>query len=362
MAKRKTLDEHESFRAALRMIAPGTQIREAISAILQSRTGALLCFGPSTRLSRLSEGGVKLNAEMTSQLLYELSKMDGAIMVNEAGTRISYANRFLKPSSKYPTIETGTRHRAAQRFANQAKCLVLAISQRRSCVTLYCHSKRYVLDSVPTLINKGTQTLQILDKYVDTLHKTLDELTARELGNVVTIFDVCRVLQRAEMVHRIEKEVSPIIEELGTEGRLLEIQMQETLKPLSEVSLILKDYYRERPGVTIPVIMERLSALPQEELMNLSSISQILGYSANRSADAFMIPRGYHVLHAINRLPATIIDNLVKELGSLQAILNAPREVLVEVEGVGDVMAERIRSGLALLANQVGSGKGDIQP
>lgn len=360
MVQRKTLNEQESFRAALRMIAPGTQIREAISAILQGGSGALLCFGPPTRLSRLSEGGVKLDAEMSSQLLYELSKMDGAIMMNEAGTRISYANRFLKPSSKYPTIETGTRHRAAQRFSNQAKCLVLAVSQRRSCVTLYCHSKRYVLDAVPTLINKGTQTLQILDKYVDTLHKTLDELTARELGNVVTIQDVCRVLQRGEMVHRIEKEVSPIIEELGTEGRLLELQMQETLKPMKEVSLVLKDYYRERAGVTMATIMERLGALPQDELMNLTSISQILGYGANRNIESVMSPRGYHVLHAINRLPATIIDNLVRELGSLQAILNAPKEVLVEVEGVGDVMADRIRSGLALLANQYGPVKGEF--
>ncbi|HNZ47797.1 MAG TPA: DNA integrity scanning diadenylate cyclase DisA [Candidatus Hydrogenedentes bacterium] len=361
MVKRKTLDEHESFRAALRMIAPGTQIREAISAILQARTGALLCFGATNRLSRLSEGGVKLDEEMTAQLLYELSKMDGAILINETGTRISYANRFLKPSSNYPTSETGTRHRAAQRFANQAKCLVLAISQRRSCVTLYCHSKRYVLDSVPTLINKGTQTLQILDKYVDTLHKTLDDLTSRELGNVVTIYDVCRVLQRAEMVHRIAKEVTPIIEELGTEGRLLDIQMQETLKPLNEVALILKDYHREKPGVTVSVIMERMAALPQEELMNLGTISQILGYGPSRNVDVIMSPRGYHVLHAINRLPAQIIDNLVNELGSLQAILQAPKEVLVEVEGVGDVMAERIRSGLALLANQFGPGSGDTQ-
>ena len=355
MGKRK-MNENEALRAALEMIAPGTQIREAMSAILQSRMGALLCFGNVSRLSRLSEGGVKLDAEMTPQLLYELSKMDGAIILNTEGTRILYANRFLKPSPKFPSIESGTRHRAAQRFANQAKCMVLALSQRRASVTLYCHSKRYTLDSVQTLVNKGVQTLQTLEKYVDTLRKTMRELTVRELGDVVTIFDVCRVLQRAEMVNRIQKEVAPILLELGTEGRLLELQLQETVQPLKESALVIRDYYRERQGVTAETVADRISALTQEELMNLGHISQALGYGMNlRSVDSYMTPRGYHILHAINRLPSPIIDNLVKQFGSLKEIIAAKKDKLVEVEGVGEVLAERIRSGISLLASQISS-------
>lgn len=354
MHKRKVMTENEAFRTALQMIAPGTQIREAISAILQSRMGGLLCFGNPARLSRLSEGGVKLDAEMTPQLLYELSKMDGAIILNAEGTRILYANRFLKPSPNLPSIETGTRHRAAQRFAAQAKCVVLALSQRRASVTLYCHSKRYTLDSVQTLVNKGAQTLQTLEKYVDTLRKTMNELTVRELGDVVTIFDVCRVLQRAEMVNRIQKEIEPILLELGTEGRLLQLQLQETVQPLKEAALVIRDYYKERPGVTAETVAERISALNAEELMNLGSISQILGYGPNlRSVDSYMTPRGYHILHAINRLSSPIIDNLVRQFGSLKAIMAASKEQLVEVEGVGEVLAERIRSGLNLLTNQL---------
>jgi len=358
VAKRKTPTENDVFRAALEMIAPGTQIREAISAILQSRMGALLCFGNPARLSRLSEGGVELNAEMT-QLLYELSKMDGAIILNEKGTRILYANRFLRPSASFPSIETGTRHRTAQRFAHQAKCIVLALSQRRASVTLYCHSRRFNLDSVPTLINKGAQTMQTLEKYVDTLRKTMQELTVRELGNVVTIFDVCRVLQRAEMVNRIQKEVHPIILELGTEGRLLQLQLQETMQPVKEAAMVTRDYYRERPGVTAETVAERIGDLDHDELMNLGSISQALGYGPNpRSVDSYMTPRGYHILHAINRLPSQIIDNLVNHLGPLNNILAADKDTLVEVEGVGEVMADRIRSGINLLVNQV-SNAGD---
>ena len=296
---------------------------------------------------------------MTPKLIYELSKMDGALILNEKGTRILYANRFLKPSPRFPTTETGTRHRAAQRFANQAKCVVLALSQRRSSVTLYCHSKRYNLDSVPTLINKGAQTLQTLEKYVETLRKTMRELILRELQDTVTIFDVCRVLQRAEMVHRIQNEVTPIIIELGTEGRLLQLQLQETVQPLKEAALVIRDYYRERTGVTADTVAERINALSQEELMNLGCISQALGYGPNpRSVDSYMMPRGYHILHAINRLQSQIIDNLVKQFGTLRAIITANKEKLVEVDGVGEVMAERIRSGIALLIAQV-SNTGD---
>ena len=358
MPKRK-ISEAEAFRQALVMVAPGTEIREAISSILQSRMGALLCFGSVARLSRLSEGGVKLDAEMTPQLLYELSKMDGAIILNEQGARIHYANRFLKPATNIATTETGTRHRAAQRMAIQAKCLVLALSQRRTSVTLYSHSRRYALDSVQTLVNKGVQTLQTLEKYVDVLRKQMEELTTREINDVVTIFDVCRVLQRAEMVNRIRKEVDPIILELGTEGRLLHLQLQETIMPMKEASLVVRDYYRERQSVTVEGISERIAALTQEELVNLGCISQALGYGPNlRSVDSYMTPRGYRILHAINRLPAPLIDNLVGQLGSLKAIMYANKDQLVEVEGIGEVMAERIRSGVNLLISQVSATNG----
>ncbi len=354
MAKRKKQSEDDAFKEALEMVAPGEALHDAINAILQSQMGALLCFGDVKRLSRLSEGGVKLDAAMTPQLLYELSKMDGALILNEDGTHIHYANRFLKPADHYPTIETGTRHRAAQRLANHAKCVVLALSQRRSSVTLYCHTRRYELERVQVLVNKGVQMLQTLDKYVETLRKTMNELTVRELGDIVTIFDVCRVLQRAEMVDRIRQEVDPLLLELGDEGRLLELQLQETLLPLKDAQLVVRDYYKERAGVNPDVVHERIALLTQEELLSLGNISQHLGYGPNlRSVDSYMTPRGYRILHSINRLPPQLIDNLVEKLGSLHAIMNATREQLVDVEGVGDVMAERIRGGLNLLANQM---------
>ena len=349
---KKTSDE--AYRDALLMVAPGTLIREGISAIIQSGTGALLCFGTAKRLSELSEGGVKLDAQVTPQLVYELSKMDGAILLSEDAARILYANRFLKPDSRIASEETGTRHRAAQRLANQAKCVVIAVSQRRSSVTLYVHDKRHVLDSIPTLVNKAVQATQTLEKYMNVLHQAMQELTAREFQDVVTIFDVCKAIQRTEMVLRIGQEIEPYILELGTEGRLIGMQLQDLLIPLGEANLVVKDYYRKKANLSFESVREHIAAISEQDLLELSNICQALGYGTNPgSIDTYLTSRGYRVLTATHRVPAQIIENLVERFGSLQQILRAPKDELVAVEGVGEVFAERVRVSLNLMRNQL---------
>ncbi|MCX5758762.1 MAG: DNA integrity scanning diadenylate cyclase DisA, partial [Candidatus Hydrogenedentes bacterium] len=216
--KRKT--NEDVHREALLLISPGTRIREAISSILQSRTGALLCFGDPQRLGELSEGGVKLEAPCTPQLLYELSKMDGAIILTKD------ASQIVKPDTSIASNETGTRHRAAERIARQAKCMAVAVSERRASVTLYVHNMKHIMDSIPTLLNKAGQVIQTLEKYIMVLKETLQELTIREFQDMVTIFDVCGAVQRYEMVLRIAREVDPYILELGTEGRLIALQVR----------------------------------------------------------------------------------------------------------------------------------------
>lgn len=353
MSKKKK-SANEAFREALLMIAPGRSLREAISAIIQSGTGALLCFGEVKLLSELSESGVKVEAEVTPQLLYELSKMDGAIILNEDGTRIYYANRFLKPDAKIKSDETGTRHRIAQRLAAQAKCVVIAVSQRRSSVTLYVHNVRHVLDTIPTLVNKATQAIQTLEKYLSVMRTAMQELTTREFQDVVTIFDVCKAIQRTEMVERIAREIEPYILELGTEGRLIELQLQELIIPIAEARLVVRDYYRERPGVSYEDTQHKIADISEAELLNLGNISQALGYGPNvRSVDTYLSPRGYRVLQSTHRLSAQIIDNLIARFGGLQHIIRAPKDALVEVDGVGEILAERIRVSLNLLRNQL---------
>ena len=354
MIARRRKTSQDAYEEALQMISPGTQIREAISAILQSNTGALLCFGDTKRLSELSEGGVKVDTPATPQLLYELAKMDGAIILSRDGKQIIYANRFLKPDTSLPSDETGMRHRTADRLARQAKCIVVAVSERRSSVTLYVNNIKQMLDNIPTLLNKANQAIQTLEKYINVLKEAMQELSVREFQDMVTIFDVCGAIQRYEMVVRIAKEVDPYILELGTEGRLIALQVKELLLPVAEAEIGIKDYYREKPGLTYEQVRDKIHEISQQDLPNLANISQALGYGPNpRSVDAYLSPRGYRALTATHRLPAQIIENLVERFGSLKAIVQAPQEDLDTVDGVGEVLAERVRVSLDLLRNQL---------
>lgn len=357
MVKKKPRSADQVYQDALRMISPGTSIRQAVSSILQGRLGALLCFGPPRRLADLSEGGVQLDSPCTPQLLFELSKMDGAILLNSDGTRILYANRFLKPDNTIPTNETGTRHRAAERMAKQAKCTVLAVSERRASVTVFVHNRRHLLDSIGTLLNKAVQTLQTMEKFNSILREALEELTTREFQDMVTIFDVCRAVQRCEMVARIGEEMDPYILELGEEGRLIELQRNEMMQPIIEAELVIRDYLRDGSKLTFEQAKERLRDLDQQELLNLGDVAHALGYGANlRSIDTYLSPKGYRVLTQTHRLPEQIIENLVQRFSTLRAIMHAPKEELCEVDGVGEVMAERVRVGLTQL-NQLNLGR-----
>jgi diadenylate cyclase len=245
------------------------------------------------------------------------------------------------------------RHRSAERLARQTQCVVIALSERRSSVTLYVGDQKHVLDSIPTLLNKATQAIQTLEKYIIVLNESMQELTAREFQDTVTIVDACKAVQRYEMVTRIAKEIEPHLLELGTEGRLIELQLKELTMPVEEAELVIKDYYRAKAGVTFEHVRKKVTELSRQDLPHLNNISQALGYSPNiRSVDTYLSPRGYRVLTLTHRLSPQVIENLVKRFGTLQAIVRAPKDELVEVDGVGEVMSERLRNSLNLLRNQ----------
>jgi diadenylate cyclase len=354
MPRSKRRTEEELFQDALHMLSPGSLIRESIAYIRQARTGVLLCFGPQKRLGDFGEGGVEINTPTTSQLLYELCKMDGAVLLYRDGTQLYSANKFLKPRSTMISLETGTRHRTAERMAKQAKCAVVAVSERRSSVTVFVGDRKHTLDTIPTLLNRASQILQTLERFITALNQDMQDLSTREFQDMVTIFDVCRALQRYERVRRIASEIEPYIIELGEEGRLVKMQLLELMTPVSDAELIIRDYYQTKTKQNPKQIQKRLGELDTEELAALTNISQLLGYSANlRSVDTYLSSRGYRVLTQTNRLTKQIIENLVDRFGTLQQIMRAPKEDLVEVDGVGEVLAERIRVGLNLLQNQL---------
>ena len=353
-AEKATLYEDKKFLEVVRKIAPGTPLREGLSYIIQGRTGGLIVISNSPKVRALTEGGVKINCPFQPTLLYELAKMDGAIFVDKDVTRIISANTFLVPDEAISSEETGTRHRAAQRLAKQTGEMVIAISQRRSSLTLYVGDVKHVLDNIATLLNKAGQALQTLEKYKATLDRVLVDLSVRELEDLVTIYDVARAAQRTEMVLRIVKEINYYIVELGVEGRLLEMQMRELEDSIAEGLMVIRDYFRDKEIRSEKEVLTRLGKFSSKELLNLGNISNALGYGLNISAvDDYLVPRGYRILTKTHRLPRPVIENLVNTFNNLRAIMQAPHEKLIAVEGMGDVRAAKLKEGLKLLRNQL---------
>src|ERR1700748_1166821 len=214
---------------ALEMVAPGTAVREGIDAIGQGRLGALICIGDSEELSFLYSGGIKLDIDYTQALLYQVAKMDGAIVLNSNATKICWANVQLMPDPTILSLETGTRHRTAERVSKQTDALVIAISQRREVVSLYVEGAKYILQDIPAVLAKANQGLATLEKYRQRLDEVSTRLTVLEFEGRTVLHDALTVLQRAELVTRMAVEVERYIVELGTEGRLIEMQLEETM-------------------------------------------------------------------------------------------------------------------------------------
>ena len=358
MSKKKAKPAGDPLREAFQLVSPGRPVREGIATILQSGLGALICVGDTKKLVELSEGGVETNCPYTPQLLYELSKMDGALILNPDASRILYANRFLKPDNHIPSNETGTRHRAAERIARQAGCIVIAVSERRGSVTLYVEDRKHVMENIATLLNKATQAMATLEKYINVMNSTMEDLSAREFQDMVTIFEVCRAIQRYEMVVRIAREIEPYILGLGTEGRLIEFQLKELIMPVEEALLVIRDYYRAKAGFNYEQVKAKIAEISSHDLLDLANICAAMGYGTSlHSVDTYLSPRGYRVLTSSHRLPPNIVENLVDTFGSLQAIIRAPKDELVQVEGVGEVLAERVRTSLNLLRSQLAIDK-----
>lgn len=344
----------EVFYKTLRMVAPGTMLYEGLEMILRARTGALIVVGDTQEVLDLVNGGFKIDAEMHPASLYELAKMDGAIILSSDAKRILYANTHLTPDPMIPTQESGTRHRTAERVAKQTGQLVLAISQRRDLISLYRGNFKYILRDVSVVLAKANQALSTLEKYCSVFHESLTNLTALEFQDSVTLYDVASCLQRAHMVHRIRKEIERYIVELGTEGRLVRMQLEELMADLQDEGyLIVRDYYQPQGGETATDVWTSLLSGSSDDLLELSWIARRLGYAAYmNNLDYGVTPRAYRVLTKVPRLPLPVIDNLVQQFKQLPNIMRASIEELDDVEGIGEVRARAIQEGLRRLKDQ----------
>ena len=338
----------------LKSIAPGTQIREGLENILKAKTGALILIGDSDKVMNIVDGGFSIDVEYTPSRLYELAKMDGSIVLSSDMRKILYANTQLIPSSDIPTTETGTRHRTAERTAKQTGELVVSISQRRNIITIFKGNLRYVLEDTSKVITKANQALQTVEKYKKVFDSKLSLLNEYEFNDIVTLENVISALQRAEKVMMVADEVKKAICELGEEGRLLQLQLDELIGDLeSEEIFIIKDYMVPKRNRTPEGILQEIRMLEHEDLDKSQVIAKMLGYEAFDNYDEVgVFTKGYRVLNKIPRMPSTIVDNLVKKFKSFQHILAADIPALDDVEGIGEVRAKAIKQSLRRMQEQ----------
>ena len=345
----------DPLRATLAAVAPGTALRDGLERILRGNTGGLVVLGHDKVVESLSTGGFPLDVEFSATRLRELAKMDGAIVLDDSYTRIVRAATHLVPDPSIPTEESGTRHRTAERVAKQTGYPVISVSQSMRIIALYVDGRRYVLDDSAAILSRANQALATLERYKLRLDEVSGTLSALEIEDLVTVRDAAAVTQRLEMVRTIASEIAGYVVELGSDGRLLSLQLDELMAGVEqERELIVRDYMPPGSGRRArkaDAVLNDLDNISAADLLDLNTVARITGFgTAADVLDQAVSPRGYRLLARVPRLPPTVVDRLIEHFGSLQKLLAASIDDLQAVEGVGETRARSVREGLSRLA------------
>ena len=333
--------------AALKLLSPGTYLREGIDYIIQSKTGGLIILGDTPEILDSTEGGFQINCPYTPTRLYELAKMDGAIILSEDMKHIVRANVTLRTSPTIPSNETGLRHRSADKFARQTEHIVLAVSRSRNTLTLYLKDQHYIFREGPTLLSGANQTMLVLTQYLKALQNAVTLLNWAELSGNVTLANVISAIQLCERVRRAEQELDLYRIELGTQAQSLQYVIPELTTEIESGLLIIKDYYHKRLRDASEAF-KAVSDLDVHSLADKSNISEALGYSRDvRNTFEVLEPRGYRMLSQVPRIPFSIVENIVRKFKTLDRVNTATVNELEAVDGVGKTRAVAIKNTLA---------------
>ena len=333
----------------LRALAPGTPMRDGLERILRGRTGALVVLGDNEVIAEISTGGFALDVAFTPTALRELAKMDGAIVLSEDRERIVQAGVHLMPDRSIETSETGTRHRTAERVARQAGVPVVSVSSSMATISLFLGDQRHLVEHSASILSRAEQALQTLERYRGRLTQVIARLSSLEVQDTVTVRDVAVVAQRLEMVGRLEDEIESYVLELGTDGRLLTLQLSELAVDFARLPELLERDYR--PHDDAGFSLEHRRRLPTPQLMEPAVVARALGFGPVVNLEGRLVSRGFRQVAQINRLPAALGVRLIEHFGNLQALFGASIAELQAVEGVGESRARVIRDGLLRLAD-----------
>jgi diadenylate cyclase len=342
-------DQRSGLFEHLARMAPGTPLRDGFERILRGRTGALVVLGRNEVTEAVSTGGFALDVAFSPTALRELAKMDGAIVLDLESSRIVSAGVQLMPDASIGTVETGTRHRTADRVAQQSGLPVVSVSASMSTISLFIDGHRHVFEQSDAILSRANQALQTLERYRARVSEVTARLSSLEVQDQVTVSDVALVAQRLEMVRRLNAELDGYVVELGTDGRLLALQLYELSAGLDDLRELLERDYR--PDGDSGFSFARLSALDLSELLDPRAVARALGFPGQNHLDTKVSARGYRQVAQINRLPVGLGARLIEHFGSLQALFGATSTELQAVEGVGESRARTIRDGLLRLAD-----------
>jgi len=340
--------EEESFLDILKIFSPGTAMRTALDDILRARMGALIVF-ETEDISKVMDGGFRINCKFSAQRLIELAKMDGAIVVSQDLKKILYANTLLVPSGKFKTNETGTRHKSAERTAKHLGTIVVAVSERKNKITLYWKEYKHVLQNSSEILRRATETLQILEKQKETFDELLSHLNVLEITDLVSSSDVCNVLQRMEIIRRIANNVRRYLVELGKEGIIVSMRLKELTKNLSlERDFVLEDYFLNE-NQKINSVLESMSF---DFLLETSNIMRMI---FDELHDKAVFPRGVRILRKTGFLEKDLLV-LINDFKTLGKIFDSEKEELEKVLG-SKSLADSLRKEIENLKEKLLQGR-----
>ena len=334
-------------------LLPGEPLRKGVDLIADKKSGGLIVIGSTNKLEKISSGGINLkNCPYTPEMLSELAKMDGAVVVDENVSTILKANVHLNPSDNLQTSETGTRHRTAERVSAETNLKVIAVSEESSAIKVFQNMKVIELEQPAIILARVNESLQSVDRMRRRFDEVLLQLGELEIEDTITNQQVLTVIQRGELLTRLSNQVKNEAENLGEEAGIVMIQI-ESLESGVEytLSLVLKDHLPSKKYRNIKKVKSEISNMTYEELNIISHLGAVL---LMQPLDEISTPRGYRVLARLPGLPDNLHDPLIKKFKTLPKLLGAPTDKLFQVDGIGRSRAQQLRDYFDTLLKNIG--------
>ena len=343
----------QNNNSELTQLLPGEPLRIGVDLIADKKSGALIVIGSSAKLEKISSGGINLiDCSYSPEMLSELAKMDGAIIVDELVTKILKANVHLNPSDTLNTTQTGTRHRTAERTAEETNLTVITVSEESSLVKVFTNSDTTELEEPSVILGRVNESLQSVDRMRRRFDDAVTELGELEIENSLSNQQVLEVIQRGELLTRLAKQVRSEALRLGGEAGLVLIQIDSLESGVTNtLNLVLKDHLPAKKYRNIAKAIDEISRQSYEELNDINYLGSVLG---KLPLDDLSTSKGYRVLARLPNLPENLHDSIIQKFKTLPKLLSASPEKLYEIEGIGQGRAQQLRNYFDTLLKNIG--------